>query len=126
MSPFVRMLVYSLMAIFGLTAMYSILNAGNPDRFLRIVIPDPRYDVYVAGTTSFIVFMLGFVVFFARDREAFRQLLMLNQERIRKLRRKGKTDEEIAESLLAAMGSFSGYRHNLAKKKLIVYLSEFK
>ena len=39
---------------------------------------------------------------------------------------KSKTDEEIADSILAAMGSISGYRHNMARKKLKIYLSEFR
>jgi hypothetical protein len=50
----------------------------------------------------------------------------LNANRIRELRTEGKKDEEIADSILAAMGSYSGYRHNMARKKLLIYLSEFK
>jgi hypothetical protein len=50
----------------------------------------------------------------------------LNGDRVRRLRREGKSDEEIAVSILAAMGSHSGYRHNLARKKLVVYLSRFE
>ena len=50
----------------------------------------------------------------------------LNADRIRKQRKNGKTDEEIAGSILAAMGSYSGYKHNMARKKLVVYLSEFQ
>ena len=49
-----------------------------------------------------------------------------NGERVRQLRNEGRTDEEIADSILAAMGSTSGYKHNLAKKKLVIYLVEFK
>jgi cytochrome c-type biogenesis protein CcmH/NrfF len=50
----------------------------------------------------------------------------MNAERVREFRQKGKSDEEIADSILAAMGSRSGYKHNLARKKLIVYLSQFQ
>ena len=49
----------------------------------------------------------------------------MNAERVRLLRNEGRTDEEIADSILAAMGSSAGYKHNLAKKKLVVYLSQF-
>jgi hypothetical protein len=69
---------------------------------------------------------MGFFVFFSRDQESFRQLVALNAEKIREQREAGKKDEEIAESILAAMGSHSGYRHNLARKKLLIYLSEFR
>lgn len=118
--------IYILMVSIGLVAMYSILNAGNPDSLLRSAFPDPAIDVYIAGISSFIVFVLGFVVFFTRDQEGFRNLIELNRNQIRSLRNKGKSDEEIADSILAAMGSRSGYKHNLAQKKLIIHLSKFK
>ncbi len=119
-------IIYGLMIVIGLVAMYTLLNAGNPDSLLRPYLPDPRHDVYVAVVSSILVFILGFFVFFSRDREGFRQLVDLNADQIRKLRKKGKSDEEIAASILTAMGSASGYKHNLALKKLVIALSEFK
>jgi hypothetical protein len=118
--------IYGLMILIGLVAMYSLLNTGNPDSLLRLIFPDPQDDLYVAVISSVLVFILGFFVFFSRDRDAFRQLVRLNADQIRSFRLKGKSDEEIAESILAAMGSRSGYRHNLARKKLLIALSEFK
>ena len=119
-------IIYVLMVIIGLVAMYSLLNAGNPDSLLRPFFPDPKYDLYVAIIISVLVFILGFFVFFSRDQESFRQLVELNAGKIRELREAGKKDEEIADSILAAMGSHSGYKHNLARKKLLIYLSEFR
>ena len=119
-------IVYVLLIAFGLLAMYSILNAGNPNSLLRAYFPDPSNDVYVAVGSSLIVFVLGFIVFFTRDTEGFRNLIELNKERIREFRQAGKSDEEIADSILAAMGSSSGYKHNLARKKLLVHLSHFE
>ncbi len=113
------------MIIIGLVACYSLLNAGNPESLLRPIFPEPIHDVYVAMISSVIVFVLGFVVFFFRDQQGFRQLVRLNDEKIREMRKSGSTDEDIALSILAAMGSLSGYKHNMAKKKLIIYLSEF-
>ena len=114
------------MLLIGLVAMYSLLNTGNPDSLLRPVFPDPQDDFYVAVVSSVLVFVLGFFVFYSRDREGFRHLVKLNADQIRNFRKKGKSDEEIANSILAAMGSSRGYRHNLARKKLIIALSEFK
>jgi len=119
-------IVYTLLIAVGLVAMYSILNAGNVNSLLRPIFPDPAYDLYVAMASSLIVFVLGFVVFFNRDSEGFRNLVEMNGERVRQLRNEGRTDEEIADSILAAMGSSSGYKHNLARKKLVVYLAQFK
>jgi hypothetical protein len=119
-------IIYVLLVIIGLVAMYSLLNAGNPESLLRPIFPNPKYDLYVAMASSVLVFILGFFVFFLRDQEGFRQLVALNAEKIRQQRAEGRKDEEIADSILAAMGSQSGYRHNLARKKLLIYLSEFK
>jgi hypothetical protein len=118
--------VYTLLIAVGLLAMYALLNAGNSNSLLRSVFPDPSTDVYVAVVSSFIVFVLGFVVFFNRDSQGFQNLIEMNGERIKHLRSEGQADEAIADSILAAMGSRSGYKHNLAKKKLVIYLAEFK
>jgi hypothetical protein len=118
--------VYILLIAVGLLAMYALLNAGNSNSLLRSVFPDPSTDVYVAVVSSFIVFVLGFVVFFNRDSQGFQNLIEMNGERIKQLRSEGQADEAIADSILAAMGSRSGYKYNLAKKKLVIYLAEFK
>ena len=117
--------VYVLMILVGLVAMYSLLNTGNPDSWLRPFISDPQNDFYVAIISSVLVFILGFFVFYSRDRESFRHLVQLNADQIRNFRQKGQSDAEIADSILTAMGSSKGYRHNLARKKLIIALSEF-
>ncbi len=114
------------MILIGIVAMYSLLNTGNPESLLRPIFPDPRTDFYVAVISSVLVFILGFIVFYSRDRQGFQHLVKMNADQIRNYRQKGKSDEEIADSILAAMGSTSGYRHNLARKKLIIALSEFK
>ena len=106
--------------------MYSILNAGNPESLLRLIFPDPRSDIYVAAISSFAVFILGFIIFYRRDQAGFRNLIEMNGRRIRAMRSEGKSDMEIADSILTAMGSTRGYKHQMARKKLIIYLSEFK
>ena len=122
----VMYIIYGLMIVIGLVAMYSLLNVGNPDSLLRTIFPNPKDDVYVAVISSLLVFILGFFVFFFRDQEGFQQLIELNADRIRSMRKNKKTDAQIADSILAAMGSTAGYRHNLARKKLVAYLAGFK
>lgn len=119
-------ILYTAITAVGLVAMYALLNAGRPDSLLRMVFADPGTDVYVAAVSSFIVFVLGFFVFFSRDREGFRQILKMNADRIREMRRQGKSDEQIADSILAAMGSTGGRRHNMARRKLVAYLGAFE
>ena len=126
MSKIGRYIIYFLMIVIGLLAMYSILNAGATESFLRIFFPSPASDVYIAAASSFVVFILGFIVFFTNDQESFRNLIALNGKRITALRKEGKSDGEIADSILTAMGSHGGYKHNLARKKLIIYLAEYQ
>lgn len=126
MGRIIKIIITTSMIVIGLLAMYTILNAGNPNSLLRGFFPNPKYDVTIAMVSSIIVFILGFFVFFNRDREGFQQIIKLNEEKIRGQRKKGKTDEEIALSILKAMGSVSGYRHKMAIKKLQAYLSDFK
>ena len=114
------------MIIIGLVAMYSLLNIGNPDSLLRQLYSEEGYDFYVAVGSSLLVFVLGFIVFYSRDREGLQQLVQLNADQIHEARSQGQSDEEIADAILAAMGSTEGYRHNLARKKLVIALSEFK
>lgn len=122
----IRYLIYVLMILIGLVAMYTLLNAGNPKGLFRPIFPDPTSDVYIAIVSSVAVFILGFFVFFFRDQEEFKQLVEINGNRIRKLRKKKKTDEEIADSILQAMAIRRGYRYNMARKKLLVYLADYK
>ena len=126
MPRFLLYAIYVLMVLIGIVAMYSIFNSGNPESLLRLIISNPEHDVYAAVISSVLVFILGFFVFFSRDMEGFQQLIELNADRIRSMRKRKKTDAQIADSILAAMGSTGGYRHNMARKKLIAYLAGFK
>jgi hypothetical protein len=121
-----QLLIYILMVLIGLVAMYTLLNAGNPESLLRPYLPNPVHDVYLASATSVFVFILGFFVFFFRDVEGFRQLLEMNRKKITAMLAEGSNREEIADSILASMGSRKGYRHNLARKKLLIQLATFK
>ena len=118
--------VYVLMVLIGLVAMYTLLNVGNPDSLLRPLVPNPAHDFWIAIGSSLTVFVLGFVVFYSRDTEGFRQLVEINADQIRAMRKRKKSDDQIADSILAAMGSTAGYKHNLARKRLLLYLSQFK
>ena len=126
MSGILKTIFYCMMFLLGLAAMYAILNAGNPHSLIRPILPDPAHDIYVALGLSLAVFILGFFVFYGRDRAEFQNLVRMNADTIRAFRKEGNSDPQIADSILSAMGSHGGYRHNFARKKLIFYLSEFE
>ena len=120
------LVVKALMILFGVIALYALFFAGKPDSLLRPLFPDPEMDAYVSLGASFLVFALGFIIFFQKDQSGFRRLVEINGDQIRKLRAAGRSEEEIVQSILAAMGSRSGYRHHMARKKLLLYMSEFE
>ncbi len=123
MLKYKQIIVYILIILTGIVACYSIFNAGNPQSLLRLIIKEPKNDVYMAFVSSVSVFILCFFIFFAKDKEQFQNIVELNKKKIKKLKKEGKTEAEIADSILTAMGMISGYRYNLAKKKLIFYMS---
>ena len=126
MSKPLEYIIYALIIGVGLVACYTLLNAGNPESLMRVFFPNTGTDIYIAVGSSFAVFVLGFIVFYSRDRQGFHYLVEQNGNKIRKMRKQRIDDTIIADNILAAMGSRSGYRHNLAKKKLLIALSEFK
>lgn len=118
--------IYILIVVFGLVGLYAIFNVGNPHSLFRWIIKSDAYDLYIAMGVSLLVFFLGFLVFYFRQQEGYTQLLWMNRERIRALREKRYSDEQIAEDLLSALGMKRGYRYNLIKKRLVLELSSIK
>jgi hypothetical protein len=123
---FLMWAVRVLICLVGALAAYALLTAGSTDSLLRRVFPDPSADVYVAAGASLTVFILGFFVFFARDQDHLSRFVAANAEKISGLRDQGLSDDQIADQMLAAAGSRGGYRHRLARRKLIVALAAFE
>jgi len=119
-------IVYILLILTGLITFYALFNVGNPHSLFRVIFKSGAYDFYVAVGGSLVVFLLGFLIFYFRQQEGFTELLWLNRERIQTLRRKGYSDEQIAEDLLSALGMKKGYRYNMTKKRLVLELSAIK
>ncbi len=116
-------IVYILLVLTGIVTFYAIFNIGNPHSLFRLIIKTNRYDLYIVMGGSLIVFFLGFLVFYFRQEEGFSQLLWLNKDRIRSLRKQGYNDDQIAEDLLSALGMKKGYRYKMTKKRLVLELS---
>jgi len=56
----------------------------------------------------------------------YEKIVQANLKKIHKLRRKGKTNEEIAQSILKAMNIRRGYRYHYAVKRLVLILEKVK
>jgi hypothetical protein len=95
--PTRRALFFLAIALLALD-FYAIFNAGNPRSLFRFLLPEPRYDV----------------------------LLTLNRGYILELRRRGKSDEEIADSFLNELKAPPGLLRSLARRRVLRYLSKLK
>ncbi|MCX6087870.1 MAG: hypothetical protein NTV78_01685 [Caldiserica bacterium] len=105
---------------------YLIFTEGNPNSIFRYLIKNPSYDYLIALVLGLI---LSFIILSYRwltERVNFERIIQENIEFMRKLRKQKKNDDEIADSLLAALNIRKGIRYNMAKRKILYYLSAVK
>jgi hypothetical protein len=122
----VRRILWVLLAVFMGLTFYGIFNAGNPRSLFRLAVPDPSYDVAVTLGLSAVVAVLVVLLTMGRE-QSLRHQLDLNAERMRELRRSGRSDQEIAESFLEALQvRKGGLLYTLAKRQVMRYLSRLK
>ena len=89
-----------------------------------MIIRDPGYDLVITVGLALCVGVLVILITASREQNSLEHLLEINTEHIHELRRKGRTDTEIAESFLRQMGSRQGLLHRLAKRRVLRYLSK--
>jgi hypothetical protein len=126
MKDTVRRVLWILLAVFMVLTFYGIFNAGNPRSMFRLIVRDPGYDVAVTLVLSLVVAALVVLLTIQRE-QSLRHLLDLNADYIRELRRKGKSDVEIADSFLAELKvRKGGLLFSLAKNRVMRYLSKLR
>ena len=119
-----RLVMFILLGVFSLLAFYAIFNTGNPNSLFRLIIKDASYDLMVTLGLGLAIGSLVILITATREESSLTHLLEINSDYIRELRRKGKTDIEIADSFLSKMGSKGGLIHRLAKRRVLRYLSK--
>ena len=119
-----RTLFILLVALMVLT-FYAIFNAGNTRSLFRYLIRDTGYDVAITLVLSFGVVVLVLVLTAERTGR-LKGLLDMNRDFILELRRKGKRDEEIAESFLNELKAPRGALRSLAKHRVLRYLARLE
>ena len=119
--------IYAILISFLCIALfYLIFTEGNPNSIFRYLIKNPSYDYLIALALGLI---LSFIILSYRwltERVNFERIIQENIEFMRKMRKQKKSDGEIADSLLAALNIRKGIRYNMAKKKILYYLSAVK
>ena len=119
-----RVFLYVLLAVFMVFTLYSIFNTGNTRSLFRLIIPNPAYDLVITVGLALCVGVLVILITASREQNSLEHLLEINTEYIYELRRKGRTDMEIAESFLQQIGSRQGLLYRLAKRRVLRYLSK--
>ena len=126
MYKLIRYCAYFVMTAIGLLIIYVVLHAGSPDSLVRSVLPDPAMDRPLALIGGVVIFLLFIFIHLIRDRETFQYLAESYANEAKTLRLDGRTDEQIADYILASVGSRPGRRHDLARRKIIKHLSRVK
>ncbi len=125
MSRTSRKLLFILLIVLMVLTFYAIFNAGNPHSLFRYIIRDTRYDVAITLALSAGIVVLVLLLT-AESSSRLKGLLDLNRGYIEELRRKGKSDEEIAESFLNELKAPAGFLRAIAKRRVLRYLSSLK
>ena len=118
-----NLVIYVILALLMALDLYSIFNAGNPDSFIRHFVPDPGYDFFITGLISLLIVVSVLLLNSGsrkNDDPVFMTLLD-NSEHIKKLRSKGRSDEEIASSFVTNLKE-TGIVKKLAYRKALKYL----
>ena len=120
-----RLFFYILLAVLMAADLYLIFNAGNPNSIIRPLVEDPGWDILITLIVSAVIMAIATFVFSPRKKENDNLYILLqaNQSHIAKLRSKGKSDNEIAESFLREM-RVKGLTLKVARKRVIKYLGE--
>jgi uncharacterized membrane protein YccC len=120
-----RKALFILLVALMVLTFYAIFNTGNPRSLFRYLLRDSGYDVAITLVLSFSVVVLVLVLTAERTGR-LRGLLDMNREFILELRRKGKSNEEIAESFLNELKAPPGVLRSLARGRVMRYLSKLE
>ena len=94
-----RTVMFVLLGIFSLLVFYAVFNTGNPNSLFRLIVKDPSYDLLITLGLGLVVGSMVVIITATREGSSLTHLLEINTDYIRELRRKGKTDMEIADTV---------------------------
>ena len=120
----VNLILYSLLIILMILAFYSIFNAGNPNSLLRILIKDPSWDIPFTFFLGAGILVVSLLLTRKKEHNPINILLSNNKEYILKLRSKGRSDIEIAESFVKELKIKNPFSRIIIRKKTLKYLEQ--
>ncbi len=117
---------FTAFVILAVIVFYLIFNVGNPNSILRYVIKSSSYDTIILVVLAAFLSLMSFYYVHASETGGYEKIVQANLKKIQKLRKRGKTNEEIAESILNAMNVKKGYRYRYAMRRVIIILERVK
>ncbi len=121
-----KKIFFAVFIILSIIVFYLIFNVGNPNSLLRYIIKDPSYDVVILVVIAVSISLMSFYYVHTSETGGYEKVVQVNLKKIRKLRRSGKTDEEIAKAILNAINIKKGYRYHYAMRRLRIILEKVK
>ena len=95
--------LYIFLAVLMLIDFYLIFNVGNPNSLIRPIVPSAEYDMIITLAVSALIAFLSFYVFRVRKDDPVVLMLRENRAYVEQLRGEGKSNEDIADSLMAEL-----------------------
>lgn len=120
-----RRILFVALLVLMVASFYAIFNAGNPRSLFRLLIRDTSYDVAITMVLSLGVAALVLALTAERTGR-LKGILDMNRDYILELRRKGRSDAEIADSFLNELKAAPGVLRRLAKARVLRYLAKLK
>ena len=124
MTPTFRKFLYVILAVLMVVDFYLIFNVGNPNSFLRLLITDTAYDLSLTVAASLLIALISLSMVRDNDQNSIKKVLERNTDHIIKMKKKNRSNEEIADSFLKEFGAEKGLFHVLLKRRVQRYISK--
>ncbi|MCX8095605.1 MAG: hypothetical protein N3D74_05415 [Caldisericia bacterium] len=112
------------MIFFSILTVFFIFTAGTDKSPFRKFTDNIWVDIFAALLSGATVLFMSFYYSMLIETKGFEEIIRLNIKKIKKLKEKGWSDENIAKDILKALNLKRGYRYNYAYRKLIYMLGK--
>ena len=113
-----------LIIIFTVLTVIFIFTAGTEKSIFRRFTDNAFIDIIAAIICGAVVMFLSFYYSMIVESQVFDEIVRLNLKKIKSLKERGWSDENIAKDLANAMNIKRGFRYNYAVKRLVFLLSK--
>lgn len=112
------------MIFFSVLTVFFIFTAGTDRSPFRKITDNIWIDIFAALFSGATVLFMSFYYSMLIETKGFEEIIRLNIKKIKKLKDKGWSDENIAKDILKALNLKKGFRYNYAYRKLIYMLGK--